>query len=116
MSTAEQLAAEVNELGQGNHNRRMYPAELRRRIVEHVREQRATGVRLNDIARALGISSTLLHRWEAKRTPKFKRVVLPESPPQRAGREARCSLHAPHGVRVDGLSIDDLVEVLRRLG
>lgn len=112
MSKAQELAAEVEGLERGKHKRRRYPAELRRRITDHVREQRAAGVPLNEIARAIGISSTLLHRWELRRSQKFRRVELAPAPP----RAPRWSVHAPRGVRVEGLSLDDLVEVLRRLG
>jgi hypothetical protein len=112
MSKANELAAEVEGLERGKQKRRRYPAELRRRITDHVREQRAAGVQLNEIARGIGISSTLLHRWEQRLAQKFRRVELVAAP----AKASRCSLHAPHGLRVEGLSLDDLVEVLRRLG
>lgn len=112
MSKAQELAAEVAGLERGKHKRRRYPAELQRRITDHVREQRGAGVPLNEIARAIGISSTLLHRWELRLSQKFRRVEL-AAPPMRA---SRWLLHAPFGVRVEGLSLDELVEVLRRLG
>jgi hypothetical protein len=112
MSKAQELAAEVEGLERGKHKRRRYPSELRRRIVEHVRERRAAHVPLNDIARELGISSTLLHRWDVKLVRRFRRVELSVAPPS----GSRCLLHAPYGVCVEGLSLDDLVEVLRRLG
>jgi transposase-like protein len=112
MSKAQELAAEVEGLERSKHKRRRYPSELRRRIVEHVRERRAAGMLLNDIAREIGISSTLLHRWDLTLVRKFRRVELSAAPSS----SARCLLHAPHGVRVEGLTLDDLVEVLRRLG
>ena len=112
MSKAQELAAEVEGLERGKHKRRRYPAALRRRITDHVREQRGAGVPLNEIARAIGISSTLLHRWELRLSQKFRRVELAVAPQK----TSRWSLHAPRGVRVEGLSLEDLVEVLRRLG
>jgi hypothetical protein len=104
---------EVEGLDRSKHRRRQYPEELRRRIVAHVRERRAAGALLNDIARELGISPTLLHRWGVKRVPSFRRVEVGAAP-QLPG--ARCLLHAPHGVRVEGLTLDEVIEVLRRLG
>ena len=80
MGKAEELAAAVEGLSSGRGKRRKYPMELRQRLVEFVREQRAAGKQLKSIAARVGVSPTLLHRWEAKRASAFRRVELQRAP------------------------------------
>jgi len=112
MGKAEELAAAVEGLEGGKGKRRKYPMELRQRLVEFVREQRATGKQLKSIAARLGVSPTLLHRWEMKRAGAFRRVEL-QRPPSTG---SRFVLRAPHGVCVEDLGVEELVTILRRLG
>jgi transposase-like protein len=112
MGKAEELAAAVEALESGKGKRRKYPKELRQRLVEFVREQRAAGKQLKSIAAGVGVSPTLLHRWGMKRGSAFRRVELQRVPPA----ASRFILRAPHGVRVEDLGVDELVTILRRLG
>ena len=112
MGKAEELAAAVGGLAQGKRKRRQYPSELRHDISRYVREQRAGGVPLKSIAQRIGVCATLLHRWEVSSASKFRRVEL-SAAPLSAGRHV---LHAPHGVRIEDLAVDELVDILRRLG
>jgi|SRR5688572_17323654 len=112
MGKAEELAAAVEGLEGGKGKRRKYPMELRQRLVEFVREQRAAGKQLKSIAARVGVSPTLLHRWEMKRAGAFRRVELQRQP----STSSRYVLRAPHGVRVEGLGVEELVTILRRLG
>lgn len=111
MGKAEELAAAVEELGSGKGKRRKYPMDLRQRLVEFAREQRAEGKQLKSIAVRVGVSPTLLHRWQKQRAGSFRRVEL-QPPPSSAGRFV---LQAPHGVRVEDLGVEELVAILRRL-
>ena len=113
MGKAEELAAAVEGLEGGKGKRRQYPLELRQRLVDFVREQRAAGIPLKSIAARVGVSSTLLHRWEMKRAGTFRRVELQRPP---SSTSSRYVLRAPHGVRVEDLGVDELVTILRRLG
>lgn len=110
MGKADELAAEIEGLGKAK--RRRYSEDLRKRIAVHVREQRAAGMQLKRIAEGIGVSPTLLHRWEVARGGAFRRVELSVG----AAKPARYVLHAPHGVRVEGLALEELVTVLRSLG
>jgi hypothetical protein len=109
MGKAEELAAVVE--GLGNRKRRQYPKELQRQIAEHVREQRDADVPMKTISQRLGIKPTLLRRWELGLEGAFRRVELS---PQMAGKDPWV-LHAPCGVRVEGLTLEELVLVLRGL-
>ena len=112
MGKAEELAAAISGLERSKRKRRQYPAELRQKIVGYVREQRAAGVQLKDIAERIGVSPTLLHRWEMGRVGKFRRVEVSAEPPS----VSRCVLHAPHGIRIEGLVTHEVADILRRLG
>ena len=112
MGKAEELAAAVEGLESGKGKRRRYPMDLRQRLVEFVREQRAAGKQLKSIAARVGVSPTLLHRWEMKRAGAFRRVELQRAP----STASRFVLRAPHGVRVEDLGVDELVTILRGLG
>jgi transposase-like protein len=112
MGKAEELAAAVEGLESGKGKRRRYPLDLRQRLVDFVREQRAAGKQLKSIAARVGVSPTLLHRWEMKRAGAFRRVEL-QRPPSSA---SRFVLRAEHGVRVEDLGVEELVTILRRLG
>lgn len=115
MGKAEELAAEVEGLDGGKGKRRQYPLELRRRLVDFAREQRAAGMQLKSIAALVGVSPTLLHRWEMKRARSFRRVEL-EQQPASTSTASRYVLRAPHGIRVEDLGVEELVTILRRLG
>jgi transposase-like protein len=117
MGKAEELAAAIEGLERSKRKRRKYPAELRQKVIDYVREQRASGVQLKSIGERLGVSPTLLHRWELRRVGKFRRVEvkMPPAPPAPPASTSRCVLHASRGVRVEGLAVDELVEILRRL-
>jgi hypothetical protein len=80
MGKAEELAAAVEGLEGSKGKRRKYPMELRQRLVEFVREQRADGKHLKSIAPRVGVSPTLLHRWEMKRGGPFRRVEVQRPP------------------------------------
>jgi len=112
MGKVEELAAAIQMLERGKRKRRKYPADLRQRVVDYVREQRATGVQLKSVAERIGVSATLIHRWEMKQGARFRRVELKPA----AMAAGQCVLHAPHGVRVEGLGLEELVAVLQRLG
>jgi transposase-like protein len=112
MGKAEELAAAVEGLEGGKGKRRKYPMDLRQRLVDFVREQRAAGKQLKSIAARVGVSPTLLHRWEMQRAGAFRRVEL-QRPPSTTSRYV---LRAPHGVRVEDLGVEELVTILQRLG
>ena len=109
MGKTEELAAAVE--GLGKRKRRNYPGELRQQIADHVREQRAAGVPLKTISKALGVGPTLLRRWEVEQTGAFRRVELTGATKQ----DDAWVLQAPCGVVVEGLTLDALIIILRGL-
>lgn len=96
---------------------RRYPARLRRLAVEFAIEASQAGWRVGRIARHLGIRRSTLERWcaepEAEGAVEMREVVVSEE----AGFELATGavLVTPEGYRVEGLSGEALVELLRAL-
>lgn len=109
MSKRDEIKTAVEGLerrGRGN----AYPKTLRDEIIAYTRQQREAGVTLVTIGSELGVPWRSLSRWTARvRRKRFARVEL--SVPVRA-----LVVHGPHGIRIDGLDIDGVAELVRRLG
>jgi DNA invertase Pin-like site-specific DNA recombinase len=84
-------------------------ASARADIVAGIERAHAGGASYTALASALGLKLQTLSRWLEKR-PSAKLVAV-RVPLSAAG----LTLHAPHGVRIDGLSLDDIAELLKRL-
>jgi hypothetical protein len=88
---------------------RPYAAADRARAVAHALARRREGAGLERIARELGVSRTALVDW--LREPSFERVEVIAEESHHGG----LTVHGPHGVRVEGLSLIEVAELLRRL-
>lgn len=121
MNETEKMAAEFRagvqeQAGGGPRDR--YTAALRELAAEYWRVRKAEGAALEEAAEELGIDERSLRRWTrpASRAPRFHRVeVLPEKVTA-AKASSQLVLHGPGGVRVEGLDVEALAELLRRLG
>lgn len=108
-----QLQSSVGPRGPG----RRYPAELRTEALEIAAARRKTGASTRAVAKELGIPEVTLKRWAESagdlrcegRAP-FHEVTVRGDPPPRP------VLVLPNGARVEGLDIDGVVELIRRLG
>ena len=109
MARREEIVRALGKLearGQG----RAYPVELREKIIAYVRERRADGGGLKAIGDELGVAWRTLAHWGSSTNGAFRRVEV-ATPPL----PATFTVHGPRGVRVDGLDLDELAELLRRL-
>lgn len=92
---------------------RRYPPDLRRRGAEYLRARQAAGAPLSAVLRELGVRRETLVGWAApasvKTKPRFVPVTVMEAP---AG---RIVVHGPGGVRIEGLDVAGVAEILRRL-
>ena len=95
MGKAEELAVAVDGLEAGKGKRRRYPTDLRQRLIEFVRKQRAAGAPLKSIAARLGVSPTLLHRWELSRAGEPVAAVVPAESPEDAVARALAATGLP---------------------
>jgi len=90
--------------------RTRFSPELAARIRVHVATRRAHGTTMQVLAEDLGIALDTLYRWqrEEPRGPAVRRVEVVDGP-------RHIVVHGPCGVRVDGLALDDLAALLRKL-
>lgn len=93
-----------------------YPEALEKRAVEYARAQRMAGVSWNRIASELGLRYETVRQWvekagAAKKTPTMRavKVVAERARPT-------VSIVSPSGARIEGVTLDDAVAVLRALG
>src|ERR1700724_2206212 len=87
-----------------------YSAELRRTAVEYAQWASRAGRSGGQIAGALGLPAVTLERWRRSRVPASQ---IHEVKVVGGGGEAtRLVLVMPSGVRVEGLRIEELVEIL----
>ncbi len=91
------------------------PAGLREEIAAWASELQNTGHGVGAIAAAIGLSESALRRWIAPSEVegRLRRVRVPGSHSSTVG--AALSLVTPGGYRLESLSIDQAVEVLRRM-
>lgn len=90
-----------------------YPAELKQRGVEYLRARQAAGTPLSAVLRELGLRRETLAGWSAPEEtgerPRFVPVTVEEAA---AGRVV---VHGPGGLRIEGLDVAGVAELLRRL-
>jgi hypothetical protein len=105
---------------------RYYPDGLRSRAARWARRQLDEGAGLTAVATALGLRCNTLRQWTAapKRAVTTARVpveaasrsaLVPVEIVADAPRLGQVSVVSPSGFRIDGLTLDEAVAVLRRL-
>jgi len=108
------LLAGAPRSGAGNR----YPDDLRREVVAAIEEARSSGASLSGLATALGLPPTTLSRWSPPAAPRRGGLVRVDVVPF-ATRSATIAstpvVELPSGVRVHGLSLDDIVALHSRL-
>lgn len=111
MARREEIVRALEQLGRRGRGR-PYPAELQAKIAEYVRARRAGGAALKTISAEIGVSWRMLSRWSSgtASTRRFRRVELSVAPRARA-----FTVHGPRGVHIEGLELEQLAELLKRL-
>jgi transposase len=88
------------------------PANARAEVLSAVARAHDVGMTHAAIAEALGVREAALQRWRwrerCSRAGKLVAVRVPQ-------REASLIVHAPHGVRIEGLSLEDIATLITRL-
>jgi hypothetical protein len=90
-----------------------FTASARRAALDHIERRRGEGVSLAAAARETGVPYLTLRRWRAgaRSRPAFRQVAVVA--PERVGRGLVVVL--PSGLRVEGLDVDGVAELARRL-
>lgn len=92
---------------------RAYPESLRHQITTYLHARRAEGVAAKEAARELGISLWTVLRWTraAPQAHAFERVTIVDASQPRGA----IVVYGPSGLRVEGLDLAGVAELLRRL-
>jgi len=111
-STRKELQKALGLIGQRGRGK-PYPKELLERLVSYAIARRQQGAQLVTIGEELGMSWRTLARWVTERAaaPKFRRVQVVSALPR-----SEVVVHGPRGLRIEGLGIDGVAELVRRLG
>lgn len=98
-----------------------YSPSLRRLAIEYCQSRREHRRPFREIAEALGVSTVTLGRWlESEREdpgPRLREVVIEESTPAppSATPEPHLTVVTPSGLRIEGLDLSGVIELMRRV-
>lgn len=118
LDEAKQLRGEIAKLRPDK--RRRYPDDLRRRILGWVERATDAGQLEHECSKAIGVKTWRFRMWRqqevhAARLEANPLALVPVELPAMAT-SVGISLVAPSGYRVEGLSLEQLVALLRGLG
>jgi predicted ABC-type transport system involved in lysophospholipase L1 biosynthesis ATPase subunit len=94
-----------------------YPRQLRREALGYARRRQQAGDSLKSIGGRLGLRPQLLHYWQKTSNGVMRRVRIASARDARATslEAGRLVLLTPGGLRVEGLDVAGLAELLRAL-
>jgi len=98
--------------------RRVFDERVRAAVVELTREWAQAGKPRVELGRRLGLRESTISWWlkrdskRRKATPKVMPVEIVED----AGPSSALMIVLPGGARVEGLTVDDVAELVRKLG
>lgn len=116
MSDGEEIRREVGRLTKRGRGSR-YPNELKQRLLAYTTERRRAGIKLEAIGAEVGVSWRTLSRWgseEGWARRKFRRVEVVTG--QAVVARSIVIVHGPCGTRIEGLDLDGVADLLRKLG
>ncbi len=92
-----------------------YDPELKERILSHVASRRAAGASLASLAVKLGMSTETLRVWSGAGARRGSRAMIPvQVVAERHERGA--TVVSASGHRIEGLTLEEAISVLRALG
>ncbi len=115
---AARIRGLVREAGPRRRGARL-PDEVRRELIAFARRRRSDGIGVRRIAAAAGVSSESIRRWtrrDERRSTAHELVAVEvrgEVTPAAIGALSVCS---PSGYRIEGLTFEQAVVALGRLG
>jgi transposase len=110
---AHQFCQAATQLGLRG-KRKQYPQQLQQLALSHFQLRTEQGASLGQIAKELRLSYGCLQRWVNAATPSSFRLIELVQPPV-AVSPSLLIVSGPAGLRVEGLSLDDLSVLWRSL-
>jgi len=113
----EELRTALSKLGEMGRGKR-YPRALLEKMLSYTVARRRQGATLLAVGSELGMNWKTLARWLGERkAARFERVEVVATAPATAVPAAMSIVvHGPRGVRIEGLDIDGVASLVRRLG
>ena len=115
----EELKSEIAKLGPRGRGR-PYPKGLLEKILSYTVARRRQGAKLGEVAAELGLRDQALSRWlgEKRSAKRFDRVEVVAAGPAVAPPPATSTIvvHGAHGLRIEGLALAAVAELVRRVG
>lgn len=112
---AAEIRAAIRALGVRGKGRR-YPEAVKRDVLAYLAERRKVGRGLATTSAELGIPERSIKIWSSaprpSSTPTFTTMQIADAPEVLP---TRIVVHVPGGVRVEGLDVASLADLLRRL-
>ena len=112
--TREELRSALSKLGEMGRGKR-YPRPLLEKMLSYTVARRRQGATLLAVGGEIGMNWKTLARWvgERKTASRFERVQV--AAPE-AVVSASLVVHGPRGLRIEGLDVGGVAELVRRLG
>ena len=116
-SLREELRLELSQLGPRGRGR-TYPKGLLEKLLSYTVARRRQGATIVEVASEVGMSFRTLSRWigERKTTGRFGRVEVVAATRPASSSGAGIVVHGPRGLRIDGLDVAGVAELVRRVG
>ncbi|MGC4114802.1 MAG: hypothetical protein QM765_49325 [Myxococcales bacterium] len=111
---AERVRQQREQFGHASGLRPL-PEELRQEAVACYRALLATGESAQAAADRLGLGALTLGRWSRRERALLAPVVVEDEPVAAVPVPSRLVVHGPRGLRIEGLDVAELAELLRRL-
>ena len=109
---ANKLRVDIVRCGT-SHGRR-YPSGLREQILAFIQHAKSAGMAVSESCRRLGISSKQLSNWRAAIRAAEPKALVPVKVIDEVP-WTMLSIVAPNGYRVEGLSAEQAIELMRAL-
>jgi len=112
----EELKVELSKLGPRGRGR-AYPKGLLEKLLSYTVARRRQGASIIEVASEVGINFRTLARWlGARKTARFGRVEMIAAPVTTAAAATAVVVHGPRGLRIEGLDLAAVAELVRRVG
>lgn len=111
---ANKLRVDLVRLGTG-HARR-YPPGMKELILTFVERAKEAGMAVSECCRRIGLSPKQLTLWRAERRAAEPKALVPvRVTGERRDPRGSLAIVAPNGYRVEGASLEQVIELMRAL-
>lgn len=112
---AQAIRAELAQLEHRGRGR-AYPERLRKRMIAYVEARRAEGAATRTAGDEIGMDWRTLLKWTPCATNAGFAPLVVRDEVATAAPSARIIVHTPGGLRIEGLDLGALAELVRKLG